>query len=69
MLNQALADEFNEALALGEVLGDWTPDNACDVEYSLSENESGSHCFSSLDGIHCKHCDGYPFDFQHWCTG
>ncbi|WP_280479109.1 hypothetical protein [Nocardia asiatica] len=33
------------------------------------ETGIGSHHFSTLDGIHCKHCGGYPFDLMHWCLG
>lgn len=26
----------------------------------------GTHEFVSLDGMHCVHCVGYPFDLLHW---
>lgn len=28
--------------------------------------ELGSHQFVSDDGIHCIHCNGYPFALLHW---
>lgn len=71
MLNRALAEEFNEALARGVVLGDWTLDNACDGPTPTAEGDTMMHHFVPLNpaDLRCMHCDGYPFDFQHWCTG
>jgi hypothetical protein len=33
--------------------------------------EGNQHHFVSRDDddLRCRHCDGYPFDLLHWCTG
>ncbi len=44
-----------------------------DVEHTKApaggEHETGGHHFSTLDGMHCKHCGGYPFALMHWTLG
>ena len=71
VVNSAVIEEFNRALAQGIVLGDFTPDNDCDGPRPTEEGDTMMHRFSVVnrDDLRCKFCDGYPFDFQHWCWG
>lgn len=43
-----------------------------DVEHTKApggEHETDGHHFSTDDGMHCKHCGGYPFALMHWTLG
>ena len=71
VVNSDLIEEFNEALARGVVLGDFTPDNDCDGPLPTQDGDTMMHRFAVLDrdDLRCTHCHGFPFDFQHWTWG
>ena len=38
---------------------------------TTTPTEGDQHAFRERDDdpLRCLHCNGYPFDLLHWCTG